>query len=372
MIEVRGEMYRDNKAILIELEGNAFERGLMHGETLNSLIQETIKRWKYHLKLNYQISPNKLIKKFMQNTYFVKSVKKNTPDLFEEVKGISEGSGINFNTIFAFQCLDERWWFSKYSNNSNCFDHCSSIGCYKSESHPTLLAQNMDLFSFLQGLQLVLKIKDSISSLQTYILTIPGLIGLCGLNNAPLGICCNSLKTLNHSELGLPVAFILRNVLQKKTLEDARNFIHEVVHASGQNYIIGGIEKVICLECSANKVVEFMPTNYATRVYHTNHPLVNDDIITPLESIEFYSSSWDRLNYLKFRLQDESEIINLDGIKHILRSHFGPICVHQNFKPNDGFTFGSVVYSMSEGPAFYLAIGPPCLNNYQEYKFDIS
>jgi hypothetical protein len=58
---------------------------------------------------------------------------------------------------------------------------------------------------------------------------------------------------------------------------DAVRFIHEMQHASGENYTIGGPDRVVAYECSANKVCQFVPYEGATRVFHTNHPLVNND-----------------------------------------------------------------------------------------------
>ena len=104
-------MYQSSNIKPIVLKGTPFERGKIHGETLKPMISEIVERWKYRLKATYKVNPDDLIEQFIDDTYFVFAVEKKAPHLLEEVKGIGEGSGIDFNTIFAFQCLDELWWY---------------------------------------------------------------------------------------------------------------------------------------------------------------------------------------------------------------------------------------------------------------------
>src|ERR1700731_3679221 len=54
-------------------------------------------------------------------------------------------------------------------------------------------------------------------------------------------------------------------------------FLHRIKHASVQNYIIGGPANVYDLECSATKVSPLKVKERDDVVWHTNHPLVNDD-----------------------------------------------------------------------------------------------
>ena len=48
-------------------------------------------------------------------------------------------------------------------------------------------------------------------------------------------------------------------------------------HASGQNYTLGGSGQVAYFEASANKVVEVDPPNSRSFIFHTNHPVANED-----------------------------------------------------------------------------------------------
>ena len=69
------------------------------------------------------ISLSTPINKKYKETNYLSAIKKYTSSLLEEVKGIAEGSKIDFDTIFAFQLLDE---FLLNAEESR-IDHCSSI-----------------------------------------------------------------------------------------------------------------------------------------------------------------------------------------------------------------------------------------------------
>ncbi|MFX0023455.1 MAG: C45 family autoproteolytic acyltransferase/hydrolase [Candidatus Hermodarchaeota archaeon] len=358
-----------SKIRVINLEGSPNERGYLHGETLKFEIIEIIERYKYSLQINYKKNPEQLINYFLSNTNFLAAVKKWSPHLIEEIEGIAEGVGVEFNEIFAMQMVahDEGWWF--FQNHSS-FERCSSLGCFKSGDQPVLIAQNLDLPNIFEGLEVLFHIKNEESSLESYVLSHAGFLGEFGVNNQSVAICCNSLSSyLNNSPNGLPFTYIIRSVLEKSNLKEAEHFLKNIHHASAQNYIIGGKNRIVCYECSANKIAQFEPFKGAQRIYHTNHPLINDDKITPAVELTSPSTSNTRLDYLKARLKDLSKKVSIDTIKNILRSHIGPICVHHNNQPNSGYTYSSVIISLNTPPTLYLTIGPPCLTEYSKLTF---
>jgi isopenicillin-N N-acyltransferase-like protein len=358
-----------SKIRVLTLEGSPKERGRIHGETLKSMIREILERYRHNLHYNYHKDPDQLIDYFLSNTNFLLAVKKWTPLLLEEVEGIADGVGVDFREIFAMQMAahDEGWWFFQ---KSATHENCSSLGCFKEGNQPVLLAQNLDLPNIFEGLEVLLHVKHEDPLLEAFILSHAGFLGEFGINNQPIGISCNSLSGhLNNSPDGLPFTFIIRSILEQSTLEKAVEFINNIHHASAQNYIIGGSERVVCLECSANKIVQFEPYKDAHRVYHTNHPLESNDLITPPLKIMDKSTSHDRFRYLESRLRDSSKKITVDKIKNILRSHLGPVCVHHDNKPNSGYTFSSGIYILSTPPSLYITVGPPCLAEYERFEF---
>lgn len=360
-------MKTPSKGKVLILEGNPRERGQIHGEMLKPLILEGIERWKFRLHAHYQINPDQLIDQFIKKTNFIPTINQWAPHLLEEVKGIGEGASVDFKTIFIWQCMDEQWWHLK-SYTRHAVEHCSVLGCFREGNNSTLLAQNMDLPNIYEGLEVLLHIKHSDSPMESFVYTFAGMIALCGLNNQPLGICTNTLLSLNSSIDGYPAAFIVRSVLEQPNLNKAVELIHKIKHASGQNYTVGNAERIVSLECSANKVCQYIP--HESRVYHTNHPLVNDDLITSTKKSTVVNTSQPRFNYLESQLKDSTKTITMETVKKILRSHETNICRHSTNKPKGGLTFGSLIYVLTNPPELYLAMGPPCSKEYKKYRFN--
>ena len=134
---------KDSDVKVLILEGTPRERGRIYGRTMKSRIKRYVNLLKLLVNYYYKENPDKVINQFVDKTYFIDAVKKYTPHLLEEVDGLAEGTGINFNMMFAAQCQDEFLWY-KYLINQNSSRNCSTIGCYKESNTPALLAQTLD------------------------------------------------------------------------------------------------------------------------------------------------------------------------------------------------------------------------------------
>ena len=120
-------------------------------------------------------------------------------------------------------------------------------------------------------------VKHPDSDLESLFLTCAGLIVTTGMNNAPLGVAVNAMGQMDYGNEGLPVAFVVRGLLEQSSLQDALDFLETVKHASGQNYILGDSENVVDLEVSTNRQARFTPENHPGVILHTNHPRVLTD-----------------------------------------------------------------------------------------------
>jgi isopenicillin-N N-acyltransferase like protein len=354
---------------VLELHGSPYERGVLHGKTLKREIHELIRLWKADLESSYKMEADAFIAKFLKQTDFQKSIKKWTPDLWQEVRGIADGSGVAIDTIFVFQLPDELW-----ANGGDVAggEHCSSIGVNKTATSPTYVAQTMDIPAFYHGYQTLLHVKDTRSNPEAFVLTVPGLIGLNGLNRDGVAITCNTLLRLEYSKDGLPVAFIVRAVLQQKTLKNAVAFLHDIKHASGQNYIVGGAEGAHSFECSANKVSEFVPYANAPVTYHTNHPLANDDYNhTYLANLKKRNKTVAdvppyvcyRLEALERRLKNKTNL-DIEVLKAALSSRD-----HERNPVSNGSTFAGTVMVLSADPELHVAAGKPHETAFQIFRF---
>ena len=366
---------------MLVLEGSPRERGQIHGESLKPIIHEHIGLWKHNIEEDLGVNPDEYLTQFIEETDFVTTVREWTPDLLIEVEGIADGAGLDFDTVFARQLSDEEPWFrleKKLGQSWGVSEKCSALGVVPQGDMPAIVAQNMDTPAYYDGHQVLLHIKYPNSELEAFVFTVAGKLSLAGMNNAPFGICCNTIMQLNYAKNGLPEDFIVRGALAQPSFADALAFMRRVNHASGQNYVIGGAEQVLSLECSANKIVEFTPYPGANRVYHTNHPIVNDDqeinrqrlaTMTPeqREARATAYTGYDRLNTLERHLGNRDETVTVEKIKAVLSSHDRPVCVDKA----ESITLGCLIMELSSTPTLELAPGPPCSTEFKKYGFDL-
>ncbi len=357
----------------ITVSGSGYERGFQHGEQLKTDIAEIIAKWKTNTTAALGRNADQVLAEFFEYADFTGAIKEWTPDLLKEVRGIADGSGQNFNDVFVLNLLDEFWVYVDNLENH----HCSAMGAPSTGGRPGYIAQNMDLERYTDGYQVLMRIPAADQSPEQLILTHAGLIGLNGMNATGVGVCVNTLMQLKASSSGLPVAFVVRELIRKTDSEDILNFVQRVNHASGQNYIIGIRGEVYDFEASANKVVRFKPENSNGTVYHTNHPLVNDDVkplyaahnpMLPHEQQPEPGNSHFRLEAVERRMVAEGAIDD-ETIKDILRSKDNeqhPVC-RANQKKKSGFTFASVIMTLSDNPRLQIVAGPPDEGEYSIY-----
>ncbi|MEM9823366.1 MAG: C45 family peptidase [Bacteroidota bacterium] len=352
------ELLADQQLRRIYLEGTAFERGLQHGNLLRKEIKAVTDSLLLDIGKTTGEKPITFIKNFLKETDFVASMQKWTPELLEEIKGISEGSAVPYDIILMHQLGDEFFFSTKY-----LFAHkCSSIGINKTQAHPSITAQNMDIPTYFHGYQTVMNIKKK-KGKELLVLTIPGHIGITGMNNSSISINCNILMQLTAQSKGLPVSAIVRGVLAQTNYDAAIDWIKQVEHASGQNYIIGGKEAVVSLECSADSIVEFIPFENANYTYHTNHPLKNKDYsdwyLNALEENGFTlfdaKGFCQRFPSFEKRFNETVLDFSVEEIQEVLRSKD-----HTGFDVmSNSYTYASVIYLLSDQPHCLIAPGKP-------------
>lgn len=360
---------------VVSFEGSGYELGLQHGTELKTEIADILDEWKKNTSESLGKDADEVLEEFYEYANFEKDIKKWTPDLYQEIKGIAEGSNQDFQDILVLNLLDEFWVYVNNINNH----HCSSMGVPASNGNPGFISQNMDLESYTDGFQVLMRLAKTENNPEQLILTYPGLVGLNGLNEKGIGVVVNTLMQLQASSEGLPVAFVVRRLINSTDKSEMLDFIQNVKHASGQNYILGINGEIYDFEASTNKVVQYDPNNKNGTVYHTNHPLVNNDIKPWFEKYnpdnlndqEMKTNSHYRFNTVESRLANAGNI-NGNMIMATLSSKEDkkhPVC-----RPNTGrggaFTFSSVIMTLDDSPVLKITAGPPDESEYQTFDFN--
>lgn len=351
----------------VVLTGDGYERGLQHGRELKKEVAQIVEAWKANASNALGRDADSILTDFFEYADFEDAIQKWTPGLYEEVRGIAEGAGVPFREVLVLNLLDEFWVFIDNLENH----HCSGMGIPASAESPSIVAQNMDLENYTDGFQVLFRIPRQGDAPEQLILSHAGLIGLNGLNETGVGVCVNTLMQLRASEWGLPVAFVVRSLISRTDKDDLLDFLQSVDHASGQNYIIGVGGEVFDFEASAGKVVRFTPDNPLKAVYHTNHPLANDDIKSwHADWASKNANSSARFNAVEVRAKNPSGSPT-ELIADALRSKDDatyPVC-RPNQSNGRGFTFASVIMELSENPTLKVTFGPPDESEYRTFRF---
>jgi len=345
----------DKKLRIVDLAGTPYQMGLIHGQTLKAEIHELVRRWKSDLEATYRVPAEVFIRALLKKTDFKPAIERWTPGLLDEVRGIADGARIDFDTMYAYQLIDEVWAIGPDVGLAKC----TTVAAAKRNRSPAYVAQTLDLPSFYQGFQTVLRIRDERDGLETLVFTIPGVLAANGLNSRSVGVCVNAVTQLAYSTKGLPVDFVVRGILRQGSYEQAVKFLSDIVPAAPQTYVIGGPREVAVFERSAGKMSGFVPFEGAEFSYHTNHPLINDDFNPRFPAwlksknmpLENYKGLCPRFNYLRRTLKDNSAVIDLEVLKGIFKNRPSGI----NFEG----TYGCTIMVLGERPELHISPGRP-------------
>jgi isopenicillin-N N-acyltransferase-like protein len=333
--------------LIVDCRGGGRERGHAHGEALRAQICALLERWDADVAARLGRPPARLVSDLVSTTGFVAAIRRHTPDLLEEVRGIAEAAGIAFERILALNLMDEEWWFTAPAEPRHA---CSVLAVAARDKCPPVLAQNMDLPEVMDGAQAILRFHGDTGS--NVVMTAAGMIGLTGVNAAGVGVCVNTLPMLRHSGDGLPVAFVMRGVLERASAAEAAVFLERVPHASGQHYALADREGIAGYECSAAGAVR--SDDGAGRLCHTNHPLRSCDL-DPLRRAAGEPDSHTRLAAIESAVP---AVTSGADCERVLADREAPLCV----VPEPGhpwITFGSIWAELGSPPRVRIAPGPP-------------
>jgi len=330
----------------IEAEGSNYDVGFMIGKKFKQKFKKLLETE----EKNYKKESGKSLSEYANKLKNTKKIsQKFFPQYVEEIKGISEGSGIEFNHIFALGCEDDLVY------------NCTSIAGFSKKG--ILLGHNEDwLLDHINSLY-ICKIKqknkpDSISL--SYIGHLPGFS--VGLNSERFAFTGNSLH-FKTNKRGIPLQFFKRALLDIKK----QNQIIKLV--SMKNKMIGENSLMIF----KNKLfdIEFSPKNYSIingkkYLAHTNHVL-SKKLFT--QETRHSNNTIGRLNRANHLLPNNKISFNL--FKKILSDHHkapASICRHEYKKRNGALssTIASVIINVTK-KEFSVAHGNPCKSKYTKY-----
>ncbi|KAK6846090.1 isopenicillin-N N-acyltransferase [Apiospora arundinis] len=232
---------------------------------------------------------------------YVGTLERLAPRHLEEIRGIAEGSGVDFLDIVALNVRTEIT-FGLFTDSSSSTggtagagagempesDGCTSLSWFtgdqedqsapsqkKSPSSYSYLAQNWDWMPAQRANIVILHITHASPDLpKIATVTEAGLLAKTGLNSAGVGVCLNALRCrgVNHDQL--PIHLALRRVLESNSRDEAVRALKETgLAGSGHLLVADAATGGVGLECTS-RWIRKVGMDDVGRVHHTNHLLL--------------------------------------------------------------------------------------------------
>lgn len=320
---------RKNLPVQVNLSGTHYQMGLQYGVLLRN---ETREMANSLYKIITYYSQEMKIPKDLVYIYFkykINKLAKNIPERFkQEMQGISDGSGVDIDAIYAISLFD---------------DVVHTLGCSsiltKSEDGRIIHGRNEDLyFGMEMGMKQVL-IKYNPQGYNSYVsLTFPGFIGVStGYNINGLGYSHHSRFASSVNYKGYPQHCIPRIALEEcSSVEEVINLYKNKVIAVGdahtwsdRNNLTGCIIESVPDEKNPIKIIEmnnkvlFHVNKYMNTDYIDNYEnkYISDDVFNN-SRVEIFDNLINKdktysLDNMIYMLREEGvneENYNLSGI----------------------------------------------------------
>ncbi len=347
----------------IRLSGTPFERGLAYGTEARERILRVIEEYKVLFDKEAHIPWEEA---YARAAAYEEPVRALRPDLIEEMRGVSEGAGVDFRTILLLNARSEVMFGEREE------DACTVIGV-PPEATPdgkTYLAQNWDWWSIGRDTTVLLEV-DQPPCPKALIITEAGLLGGKGINSAGVGISLNAMS-VSRGRRGVPLHIMLREALSQPTVPKAIDAIARMKRAgSGAIGIVGADGLVVSLEAAPSTIDVLLCDGHP--LCHTNHWL-SPKMLFRSEATQYsYSSTFTRLDRARRLVRPLEGKITPGALIGVLSDHAGSpegICRHDDPAIPEYHRHSSLwcmVLDVAEREV-WLTEGSPCSSEVRRYR----
>ena len=359
---------------VIEMSGSRHEMGAQYGRECRELIHDLVANF------DRMLVPEEYLEEAREVAAgALPHVRREAPELIEEVEGIAEGAGLPFEDVFRLSCSQEmNAWQGCMKQRAvttvadeAAADECTTMAAERDGS--SLVAWNMDWWTRWQPYMVLLHGRPD-DGPDFYSFAMAGSVGRPGLSET-ISVSANYLPYRAAPEYeaggsewagaGIPYSFTARMLLAQETTADALALLERTKRMACLNYTIGDLGGDICC-------VETMPDDLAVL-----RP--EDGFITHANSYhapEFDGMTRDELAEKDPRAHRAWEVLSprdkplsLEDIYDAQRSHFPDeetgVCVHRGGeKPM--MTLLSFVGDVAE-QTMWASMGSPCEHEFLRY-----
>jgi len=289
---------------------------------------------------------------------YIACTEKVAPRTLEEIRGMAEGAGVGFHSLFGLNAAQEL----TYSQG------CSSLAVNgdATADGSVILAHNEDnSYFYADHCYVVDGTPDEEPAFLAF--AYAGLVLHQGFNDRGIGSVGNALYS-SDLKPGVPKLVAYREIMRSESLEDAIRRCIRPERANGNNHVLANAEgEVYDVEVSATKHSLIYAEGGV--MAHTNHFTAPG--LQHLDEWADLLNSRIRLNRLRRLLNRDVGEITVESIKRMLSDHANypkSICKHVKPVVNEEVsTVGSVIMDLTDR-TLQACSGNPCEGSYRQLK----
>lgn len=341
----------------IEVRGTPRQLGQQIGEAARTEIQGFCEVALERVNKTIAISRDKAMAIATRCTELARAY---SPDMVDELVGMSESSGVSLDQLMLLQVRNQ------FTAEPEAGCTSFSIAPSQTTSSAALIGQNWDNDPELDPFNVVLK-RHPDGKPANMTITQAGLIAYIGLNDSGMGVCLNTLPAPSR-QLGVPHYFTVRGIYESSSLEDAVQAVRRADRAVPANIMLGTPQGPFDLEVTIDDIHVLGVDDSV--VTHTNHCL-HPDLVAINQDFPELIESGPRKSRIDDRLQS-SDQLDLASLQSALSDHDNyprSICRHPNEDATTGFwtSVFSVILDTTNC-TMHVTRGTPCNHPYEEYK----
>lgn len=355
---------------VVHLNGTPYDQGVRHGRELKDRIRHNIDVYLDRIEKEGKLPREEAFSRARQ---YLRAIRSQDADYFDEMRGISEGSGIDLDGIALLNVRYEIM-YNQFRVNAPV-EGCTAFAVLperSAEGH-LLFGQNWDWIPQAKGAVVHSIDPSGLEVLSFTEAGIPG--GKIGFNSNGVGLAVNGMVTTDDDWSSLRRPFHVRcyEILRSKDIEAAMNVVKGSERAISANYLIVQTpDRVVDIEAAPDKTYESRCTGGL--LVHTNHFVEPDEIAVAEPQLEDHHYSYTRFKRMDDLLRSNPKI-TIDHIESYLRDHVDlphSICRHPD--EDKGLekhyaTVVSVIVDLYTG-TMRISDGPPCKNEYQKASLE--
>lgn len=321
----------------IILTGNAYQRGLQHGQMLSRQINDF---------LNDHTARINCIREFPLEAAVVQSqirkhaaiIEAELPQIATELRGLAAGANISYEDAVLLQIRVE---LMAYATTDLLEGDCSTIAV-KSSAGEVITGQTIDLPGNMSELGCIFRIiPEDDNQPEILMYGFAGLLGYMGMNSNGLSVNINMVVS-DDWQPGISPYLIARHLLNFSTVADCLSELNKLTRSSSRSFIISDSATLLNVEFTAHQ----LSLIEGKRLLHTNHYLHEDLLGFDTMHFLFKNSSIKRFKLMQQLLPVNRDSIDPEMLFHIFSDHsLFPvgICAHSEGNIRRSETVGAVV-----------------------------